>query len=83
MYAIIFKPKAENQFKKLPKSIQERILNVLYRIRIRPFSYDIKKLQGVDYYRIRIGEYRVIVDILQNEQVISIIEIGHRKNIYD
>ena len=82
MYIIIFKSKAELQLKKLNKSIQERIINVLERIKIRPFSYDLKKLQGTNYYRLRIGEYRAILDIKKDKLIIIVIEIGHRKNIY-
>ncbi len=82
MYSIIFNPQAEIQLKKLDKLIQERILNSLDRIKIRPFSYDVKKLQGTSYYRLRIGDYRIILDIKQDKLIIIIIEIGHRKNIY-
>jgi mRNA interferase RelE/StbE len=82
MYSIIFNPRAENQLKKLDKPIQERILNVLDRLKIRPFSFDIKKLQGTNYYRARVGEYRIILDIKQDKLIIIVIEIGHRKNIY-
>ena len=82
MYTLVFNPKAEIQLKKLDKSIQDRILNALDRIKIRPFDYDLKKLQGTPYYRLRVGEYRVILDILQDKLIIIVIEIGHRKNIY-
>ncbi len=82
MYSVIFNPKAETQLKKLNKSIQERILNSLERIKIRPFSFDVKKLQGTSYYRLRIGDYRIILDIRQDKLIIIVIEIGHRKNIY-
>lgn len=82
MYQIIFESKAENQLKKLDKSIQDRILSSLNRIKIRPFDYDIKRLQGSPYYRLRVGEYRVILDIQQNKLIIIVVEIGSRKNIY-
>ncbi|MCL5730282.1 MAG: type II toxin-antitoxin system RelE/ParE family toxin [Candidatus Pacearchaeota archaeon] len=82
MYSILFNPKAEYQLRKLGKSIQERVLNALERIKFRPFSFDVKRLQGTFYYRLRVGEYRVIIDIKQDKMVIIVIEIGHRKNIY-
>lgn len=83
MYSIIFNLKAEAQLKKLNKSIQERIISSLDRIKIRPFSYDVKKLQGTSYYRLRIGDYRIILDIKQDKLIIIVIEIGHRKSIYN
>lgn len=82
MYNLIFSPKSESQLRKLDKLSQERILNVLDRIKIRPFSYDLKRLQGTPYYRVRAGEYRIILDIKQDILTIIVIEIGHRRNIY-
>ena len=41
---------------------------------------DIKKLQGIDGYRLRIGDYRVIFDIYGN--IIDIIDINNRGQIY-
>ncbi|HLC78647.1 MAG TPA: type II toxin-antitoxin system RelE/ParE family toxin [Candidatus Nanoarchaeia archaeon] len=83
MYEIIFSEKAKSQLKKLDKLTQERIGSVIDRIKIRPFSYDLKRLQGTNYYRARIGEYRIILDIKQDKLIIIVIELGHRKNIYD
>ena len=82
MYSIKFNPKAEKQLAKLDKQVQNRILTALDRIKIRPFSYDIKRLQGTQYCRLRVGEYRIILDIKQNQLIIIIAEVGHRKNIY-
>jgi len=81
VYEIIFSPKAEGQFKKLEKRIQERIISVLERIRIRPEIY-VSKLVGDPGYKLRIGDYRVILDIDRNRLIILILKVGHRKNIY-
>ncbi|MDD5086545.1 MAG: type II toxin-antitoxin system RelE/ParE family toxin, partial [Candidatus Nanoarchaeia archaeon] len=58
-----------------------RIVSTLKRIRIRPYSH-IKKLVGSNYFRLRVGDYRVILDIIENKLIIHVIEVGHRKNIY-
>ena len=47
----------------------------------RPQGY--KKLKGRDGYRIRTGNYRIIYDIFDNELIINIITLGHRKDIYE
>ena len=80
-YEIIFTDTSRKQFKKLEKDVQERIINVLERIRIRPEKY-VEKLIGNLGYRLRVGDYRVILDIKKNKLVILVIKIGHRKNIY-
>jgi len=80
-YEIIFTDTSRKQFKKLEKDAQERIIKALERIRIRPEAH-VKKLVGDPGYRLRVGEYRVIIEIEKDELIILVIKIGHRKNIY-
>ena len=61
-YQILFTDKALKQFKKTRKNSQERIIKSLERIRIRPESY-VTKLIDNPSYRLRVGEYRIIIDI--------------------
>lgn len=80
-YGVIFLPPAMKQFEKLEKPVQERILAALERIKVRPYDY-VKRLAGRPYYRLRIGDYRVIIDIKSELLLILVIEVGHRKSIY-
>lgn len=81
MYEILFSESALKQLKKLEKNLQERIVSALERARVRPESF-VKKLVGDPGYRLRVGDYRVIVDIDKNRLIILVIKIGHRRNIY-
>lgn len=81
-YEIIFSDKALKQIKKLEKKIQERIIAVLERIRVRPEAY-VTKLVGDPGYKLRVGDYRIIMDIEKNKLKILVLKVGHRKNIYD
>lgn len=81
MYEIIFSEKAKKQFLKLEKDIQRRIISSLDRIKFRPETY-VTKLMGDIAYRLRIGDYRVIMDIDKGKLIILIIKVGHRRNIY-
>lgn len=81
MYEIVFSEGAERQFKKLEKSIQKRIVKVLERIKLRPEAH-IVKLVGDPGYKLRVGDYRIILDIDKGKLLILVIEIGHRRNIY-
>jgi mRNA interferase RelE/StbE len=81
MYKIEFSLASEKQLYKLSKDMQVRIISSLERIRIRPYPH-IKKLVGIPYFRLRVGDYRVILDIKNSEVVILVIEIGHRSSIY-
>ena len=46
----------------------------------RPSGF--KKLKGRDAYRIRVADYRIIYEILDEILLIDVIDLGHRKNIY-
>ena len=81
MYEIIFTDKAKKQFLKLEKNNQERIGSVLERIKIRPEHF-VERLVGEFGYKLRIGDYRLILDIDKNKLIILVLKVGHRKNIY-
>ncbi len=80
-YTIIFSDFAEKQLRKLSKEVQKRIISTLKRCKIRPYPH-VKKLVGSKYFRLRVGDYRVIMDIIDNTLLIHVIELGHRRNIY-
>ena len=81
MFEIEFSKSAEKQLLKLEKDIQKRVISTLERIRIRPYPH-VKKLVGSPYFRLRVGDYRVILDIRENKLLIFVVELGHRSNIY-
>ena len=81
MFEIVFSDNALKQLKKLDKSVHERIVSALEKIRIRPESY-VTKLVGDPAYKLRVGDYRVIMDIDKEKLMILIIKIGHRKHVY-
>lgn len=81
MYEILFSKKAEKFLDKIDNKNRERIILALERLRIRPEAH-ITKLVGINAYKFRIGEYRLILDLIRKELVILVIKIGHRKDIY-
>ena len=82
VYKIVFSQKAKKQLFKLEKVIQERIISALERIRIRPETY-VTKLVGDPGYKLRVGDYRVIMDIDKDNLLILVIKVGHRRSIYE
>ena len=81
MYTLIYTDEFFKRIKKLNKDAQKRIISTLERIRIRPYPH-LKKLVGNPYFRLRVGDYRVILDIKENKLIIYVLEVGHRRNIY-
>ena len=81
MFDLFFTKEAIKFLKKLENQDRIRIISTLERCRVRPHAH-IKKLVSSSYFRLRIGEYRVILDVSTGKLLIIVIEIGHRRNIY-
>ncbi len=82
MYSIQIEKSAEDFLRKLEKKDAEIILNKIYSIRENPFRY-LKRLQGEKLWRLRIGDYRAIVDVIISMNKIIVLRIGRRKNVYN
>ena len=70
-YQVIFSDLAIKQLRKFDKEIGQRIISTLERIRIRPDAY-VKKLVGDEGYRLRVGNYRVILDLDKEKLIILV-----------
>jgi mRNA interferase RelE/StbE len=81
MYELKYSEKSLRQLEKFDLTLRDRILKSLERIRIRPYSF-IKRIVGSSYFRLRVGDYRIILDIQNKVLIIHIVEVGHRKKIY-
>ncbi len=82
MYSIQIEKNAEKFLKRLNKKDAEIILNKIYALRGNPFRF-LKRLQGEKLWRLRIADYRAIVDVIISMHKIIIVRIGHRRNVYD
>ena len=81
-YEVLFSDLALKQLRKFDQEIRQRIIAMIERIRIRPDDY-VRKLVGDDGYRLRVGNYRVIMDLDREKLIILVLRIGHRRNVYD
>lgn len=76
---------ARKQLKKLDKTMQKRILDYMDEVALleNPRSRGkalVENMRGL--WRYRVGDYRVICEIQESRIIISVLTIGHRKNIY-
>lgn len=85
-YSILFSKSFDKQFSKLDKPIQQRIITWIEKTllphpdpKLLGKSLD-DNLNGL--YRFRIGTYRIIGDIDDNQLIILALNVGHRKAIY-
>lgn len=82
MYSIEITETAKKFLYKLEKKTAEVILNKIYSIRDNPFRF-LKRLQGEKLWRLRIADYRAIIDVIVSMNKIIVLRIGHRKNVYN
>ncbi|MBR9680054.1 MAG: type II toxin-antitoxin system RelE/ParE family toxin [Candidatus Altiarchaeota archaeon] len=80
-YEILWSETAVKLLEKLDKKLQKRIIEKLESITENPFAF-VKKLVGLPLYRLRVGDYRIILSIEAKKLIIFILELGHRKMVY-
>lgn len=79
-YKIEFDKKAIKFISKQPKPQRERIFKA---ISVLPLSGDIKVMQGHSgYFRLRVGDYRVIYTVDDNVLIVRIVAVGNRGDVY-
>ncbi len=81
-YSVRLTKKAAKQLDKLSDQIASPILDAITQLASNPRPQGHKKLKGRNAYRIRQGNYRVIYEIIDQQLIITIIAIGHRKDVY-
>jgi len=82
MYKLIFEKKALQLLNSLDEQIKKRIWNKLQECKQNPFRF-LKPLTQINGFKLRVGNYRIIIDIKEEFKILHILKIGHRKNIYD
>jgi mRNA interferase RelE/StbE len=73
---------ALKDFEKMPVLVQRAIARRLDAAAENPAHY-FERLAGRPHYKLRMGDYRVIARIVHDQLLILVVEVGHRKNIYD
>ena len=76
---------ARKELDKLDTTAQKRITRYLYeRVAASPRAYG-RALMGdkAGYWRYRVGDYRIVAEILDQIITVKLIRVGHRKDIYD
>jgi len=80
MTEVLLSEQSRDRLADLEADIRERIKNALREI--NP-ERDLSRLSGEDAYKLRVGDYRVIVDWDREKETVYVLTLGHRRNIYD
>jgi mRNA interferase RelE/StbE len=82
-WSVFILPQAAVQIAKLDKPISKRVSRAISALAENPRPSGCKKLVGIDAWRIRIGDWRVIYQIQDERLVVLVIRVGHRRDVYD
>jgi mRNA interferase RelE/StbE len=81
-YIVNIRRSAEKELQALPLRIHDRVAARLLALEDNPRPAGISKLQGEESYRLRIGDYRILLSIDDQQKQITIYAIGHRREVY-
>lgn len=81
-YRLRITQRGQKQLDKLPRDIQDRMYKALVALGDNPRPPNCTKLKGQDDCRIRVGDYRAIYHIDDDTTTVTILRVGHRRDIY-
>jgi len=84
VYQIIFAKGAQKALLRLPKNMAVLVRQKLEQLAVDPYAPNTNamKLQNRSGYRLRIGDWRVIYEIQNDELVILVLKIAQRGEVY-
>ncbi len=82
-YRVEVKKSAVKEIAALPKRDQRRVVRAIDALSDEPRPEGVRKLTGAeDAYRIRVGDYRIIYQIVDEVLTVLVIRVAHRKDAY-
>ena len=82
-FTVVLARSARKELEKLPARLQERMLRQLARLSNTPRPEGVRKIvAATDLWRLRVGVYRIIYEVRDDECVVDIIAIRHRRDAY-
>ncbi|MBS3817139.1 MAG: type II toxin-antitoxin system RelE/ParE family toxin [Candidatus Thermoplasmatota archaeon] len=85
-YQLLIEERAVEELKSVSDDIRNRIKSKIKDILkddpLPDGKGDIKRIKGTDYWRLRVGDYRVFYDVDKGEKKVYIISVRHRSNAY-
>jgi len=81
-YSVVVKRDAEKELRALPKADLARVAKRISGLGVSPRSHGVEKLSSNERYRTRQGDWRIVFEINDAERKVTIVKIGHRREVY-
>jgi len=78
-----WKKSTRKDLRKLPASTAERVVETVEGLADNPYPHGVEKLSGSEHaYRIRLGDYRIVYEVVTESKLVEIQRVRHRKDVY-
>ncbi|HEY6057184.1 MAG TPA: type II toxin-antitoxin system RelE/ParE family toxin [Candidatus Limnocylindrales bacterium] len=81
-YRILIKRSAARELEDLPTTDRRRVVTRIQGLATDPRPPGCEKLSGEEKYRIRQGDLRVLYEVADRESIVTVVRIGHRRDVY-
>lgn len=82
MYQVVLTRQAAKQLAALDAVVARRIQGAIELLGQNPYPPKALKLTGRGGYRVRIGDYRLLYDVIDDQLIVRVLRLGHRRDIY-
>ena len=82
IWTVYYHRDLEKEIRRLPKPHIRHILEAIETLAVNPKPGSSKKIKGHDLWRIRVGVYRILYSIDEENHIINTYRVGHRKAVY-
>ena len=82
-YEVVWKGSAEKELRKLPREAIRRLIDLATTLATDPYPQGTRKLAGTDRtWRVRSGNYRLVYTVEDQQLIVQVIRVGHRREVY-
>jgi mRNA interferase RelE/StbE len=82
VYRVDLRRRVLRQLGNLPEKDRASLLEALEKLEQSPRPPGVEKIKGTELWRIRQGDYRAVYHIDDPEAIVTVVRIGHRKDVY-
>ncbi len=82
MHRIELRRRPQHVLDRLPESDFQAVIKAIKELALTPRPRGVEKVKSAGLWRIRQGDYRIIYGIDDNQQLVTVVRIGHRKEVY-
>ncbi len=81
-YGLHIVPSVEKEMSRLPTTVQARFSKRILSLGDNPCPRGVRKLSGREEYRLRVGDYRILYVINDRSHTVTILAVGHQREVY-